>query len=274
MPVSKNSPDLVKEQVETLLQSKKYRELGIPEETLYDMVQNEMQNYRSSKDAIKSVRQKLHNVMAPYLGDPDYARENEHLEQVSKEPSPENIQTFCQSILQSHASTRERYPILPLFYEGIFNHCGQPRVILDLACGLNPFALPWMNLPSTVSYYAYDINQPRVDLINAFFVRMGLEPLAETRDILLSPPEVEADVAFLFKEAHRLEQRRRGCNLPLWKTIKARHLLVSLPASSLSGQHDLADRQRHLVRNIVGENQWQVVEMIFGNEMVFCIEKN
>jgi 16S rRNA (guanine(1405)-N(7))-methyltransferase len=269
-----NFSDLVQIQVDIILQSKKYRQMGIPETTLRDIVSEELAHYRSHKDAQKSVRHKLHTIMAPYLGDPDYVAEQTHLEQLAPNPSQDELRAYSTPILQAHASTRERLPILSPFYEGIFAHTGQPQSILDLACGLNPFAFPWMGLGKDTQYYAYDIHQPRVNLINQFFIKMGLAPLARVSDILLEPPEIEADIAFLFKEAHRLEQRRRGCNLPLWKALKVRHLLVSLPSSSLSGQHDLADRQRHLVRTIIGDQPWQVVEMHFGTEMVFCIEKN
>jgi len=268
------SPDLVQTQVDAILQSKKYRQMGIPESTLRDIVTEELGNYRSSKDAQKSVRHKLHTIMAPYLGDPDYDAEQARLQQLPQNTSMEDMRACCTPILMAHASTRERLPMLNRFYEGIFAHTGRPAAILDLACGLNPFALPWMGLDREIKYYAYDIHQPRVDLINTLLLKLGLEPLAKVTDILLEPPEIEADVAFLFKEAHRLEQRRRGCNLPLWKALKVRHLLVSLPSSSLSGQHDLAERQRHLVRTIIGDQPWHVDEMIFDTEMVFCIEKN
>jgi 16S rRNA (guanine(1405)-N(7))-methyltransferase len=274
MPQNNDTDLLLKTQVDAILQSKKYRLLGIPEETLRDIVSEELQHYRSGKDAQKSVRHKLHNIMAPYLGDPDYAREQGLMDQMLKNAGPDDLRSYCTGILQTHASTRERLPILSTLYDGIFAHTGRPQVILDLACGLNPFAVPWMGLPPGVQYYAYDIHRPRINLINQFFEKVGLDPLAEVRDILLDPPEVKADVAFLFKEAHRLEQRRRGCNLPLWTALKVRHLLISLPASSLSGHHDLAERQRHLVRTILGDHPWPVTELIYGNEMFFCIEKN
>jgi 16S rRNA (guanine(1405)-N(7))-methyltransferase len=266
--------DLIQNQVNAILQSKKYRQMGIPEATLRDIVSEEMAHYRSPKDAQKSVRHKLHTIMAPYLGDPDYENEQVRLEVLTPDSAQDEQRAYCTPILQAHASTRERLPILTTFYEGIFAHTGRPQRILDLACGLNPFALPWMGLDRSTKYYAYDIHQPRVNLINQFFSKTGFEPLAIVSDILLNPPNIEADVAFLFKEAHRLEQRRRGCNLALWKALNVRHLLVSLPSSSLSGQHDLADRQRHLVHTIIGDQPWQVIEMIFGTEMVFCIEKN
>ncbi|MCE1254291.1 MAG: hypothetical protein LWX83_12180 [Anaerolineae bacterium] len=273
MPLS-TFDEKVESQIEILLQSKKYKSLLIPAETLRDLVSIELLNHRNEKEAVKSIRQKLHNIMAPYLGDPDYAAESKRLALFFNNPLPGEVKNACLPILQAHASTRERIPILDEFYQGIFEHTGQPKVILDLACALNPFSIPWMNLSAGTRYYAYDIHQPRLNLINQFLGHLGFETLAEKRDILINPPLVQADVAFLFKEAHRLEQRRRGCNLPLWQALNVRHFLVSLPASSLSGQHDLADRQRHLVKSIIGENPWKVTEMIFGNEMVFCIEKD
>ena len=142
------------------------------------------------------------------------------------------VEQVCQTILAQHASTHERLPILEAFLPSEYlNFTGKPDIILDLACGLNPLALPWMGLPATVQYHAYDLHQPRVKMINRFFELMGLAPLAEVRDILLSPPEIEAPVAFFFKEAHRFEQRQHGCNVAFWNALRVRYLLVSLPTS-------------------------------------------
>ena len=70
-------------------------------------------------------------------------------------------------------------------------------------------------------------------------VRGWAPALAEVRDILVRPPQVEADAAFLFKEAHRLEKRRKGCNRALWSALKVKYLFVSLPRRSLDGKRDL-----------------------------------
>lgn len=183
------------------------------------------------------------------------------------------VKFICAQILAAHASTRERMPILEEFYRRLFARIGRPRSIIDVACGLNPFAFPWMKLPASTIYHAYDLHHPRVDLINHFFKLQGLQPLAVARDVLVHPPQEEADAAFLFKEAHRIEQRQRGANVPLWQALKVRYLVVSLPAESLSGKHNLMERQRALVQSVVSGQPWTVDEMIFENEMVFVIEK-
>ena len=144
---------------------------------------------------------------------------------------------------------------------------------MDLACGLHPFGLPWMGLPAGAHYAAYDLHQPRIELINHFLGLSGLPELAFHQDILVDPPRLEADVAFFFKEAHRFEQRQRGCNRAFWQAIPARWLLVSLPGSSLTGRRDLADRQRALVQRTLQGLNWPVTELKILDELVFCIQK-
>ncbi len=258
--------------VDELLNSRKYRALNLPAETVRDLLEQELPRHRSGKDALKAVRHKLHTIVAPYLGDPDYDRVVSDL-RAAAAAGPDALRAACTDVLAAHASTRERLQVLDDFYPRLFAVTGQPRSILDLACGLNPFSWPWMGLPASTQYHAYDIHAPRVAAINTFFETQGLAPLAEVRDVLVRPPEIEADVAFLFKEAHRMEERQRGCSRGLWRALNIRWLLVSLPAESLSGKFQLADRQRALVQQAIGGAGWPVTELVFGSEIVFCIEK-
>ncbi len=264
--------DPIQPLVDELLNSRKYRALNLPAETVRDLLEQELPRHRSSKDALKAVRHKLHTVVAPYLGDPDYGRVAAEL-QTTGAAGPDELRAACARVLAVHASTRERLAVLEDFYPRLFALTGAPASILDLACGLNPFAWPWMGLPASTRYHAYDIHAPRVAAINAFFQTQGLAPLAEVRDVLVRPPQVEADVAFLFKEAHRMEERHRGCSRPFWRALKVRWLLVSLPAESLSGKFQLAERQRALVSEAIGDAGWPVTELVFGTEIVFCIDK-
>jgi 16S rRNA (guanine(1405)-N(7))-methyltransferase len=258
---------------EKILRSPKYHRYDIPIETVLDLLEQEADHFQNSRVLLKAVRQKLHNIMAPYLGDPDYLQAARQLEEAFQSNDPGRVQTVCEGILNSHASTRERIPILSEFYERIFAVTGKPQVILDLACGLHPFGFPWMGLPVDTAYHAYDLNRPRIELITTYFSLQGLPPLAEQKDVLLHPPEVQADVALWFKEAHRLEQRKHGSNLPLWQALNVHYLLVSLPLMSLSGKHDLGERQRKLVYETIQDQPWQMIEMKFDNELVFCINK-
>jgi 16S rRNA (guanine(1405)-N(7))-methyltransferase len=259
--------------IDAILQSRKYRGLAIPSETVRDLLEQEMPRYRTQKEAVEVVRKKLHNIMAPYLGDPDYPAAAQQLDEAFASRDAAQIRQVCSSILEMHASSKERMPILDGFYERLFSLTGKPKTILDLACGLNPFALPWMDLPADIRYYAYDIHQPRLELINHFFYLEGLPKFGIKQDILVDPPQVEAEVALFFKEAHRFDQRQHGCNRKLWCALRVRYLLVSLPTNSLSGRHNLVERQRQLVYGTLVGLPWQVTELMFESELVFCIDR-
>jgi 16S rRNA (guanine(1405)-N(7))-methyltransferase len=259
--------------VREILSSRKYRDLGIPPETVRDLLEKELAAARSQKEAVKAVRHKLHNIVAPYLGDPQYLDAAHQIDAAFDSGDPAAVKDTLARILAAHASTRERLAHLEAFYTRIFAHTGQPDAILDLACGLNPLAFPWMGLPVSVRYHAYDIHTPRVALINHYFVRQGLAPLATVQDILVTPPQVHAPVAFFFKEAHRFEQRQRGVNRAFWQALPVRWLVVTLPAASLTGRHDKSDQHRRLVYNTIAGLPWQVIEEQIGEEMVFIIQR-
>jgi 16S rRNA (guanine(1405)-N(7))-methyltransferase len=215
----------------------------------------------------------MHHLMAAYLGEADYEQSAIWFEEAFAPKSVDEIRQACIRMMNLHASTSERVPHLEDFYQKIFTACGKPGSILDLACGLNPFAIPWMDLPKAAEYHAYDIHTPRIHLINRFLSLLQRPPLGEVRDILIDPPCVKADIAFFFKEAHRMEQRRKGANRELWQAINVRHLIVSLPAKSLSGQHDLSRQMRQLVETSLRGFPWAVQEFQSRNELIFCIQK-
>ena len=266
---SKQSPESL---VNNLANSKKALTAGVPLETITDIIESELKNQKNIREAESASRRKLHNLVAPWLDELDYVQ----AAGLIPADFPEDLASrreFCTTILNGHASTKERIPILDRFYQTLFEVTGAPHSILDLACGLNPFSIPWMNLPEDIQYHAYDIHQARIDLINRFLAALHMPALAEHRDILVHPPEIEADVAFFFKEAHRFEQRKKGCNRPFFRAIRARWLLVSLPATSLSGKHRLADGWRNFMQAQISGEPWQLQEVEFKTEIVFCIRK-
>jgi 16S rRNA (guanine(1405)-N(7))-methyltransferase len=260
-------PDLARE----IQRAPKYQAMGIPDETVLDLLTQEAVRYPERRDLLKVVRRKLHNIMAPYLEDLSYPQAEAWIAALDPADGAA-VKAVCGRILASHASSRERMPFLAEFYQRIFAVTGAPASVLDLACGLHPFSYPWMGLDG-VQFHACDIHQPRVRLINRFFERLGLQPLAEVRDVLVDPPAQTADMALIFKEAHRMEKRKPGCSRPLWQALRVRWLLVSLPAVDLSGSHDLTEKHRALVADIVNGLPWTVREIAFSNEIVFMIDK-
>jgi 16S rRNA (guanine(1405)-N(7))-methyltransferase len=256
-----------------ILRSSKYRGLDLCEETIRDLLRAELPVRRRPAEAIQAVRKKLHNIVAAYLGDPDYDVAAAQLAAAFQDPAPAAVRGVCAQIMAAHASTRERLAILHDFYPRIFAHTAAPRSLLDLACGLNPLSFPWMGLPVSTRYHAYDIRPRRIALINHYFALQGLEPLAKTQDILAQPPAEPADLALILKEVHRFEQRQRGCTAALLDALRVRYVVVSFPSVSLSGRQDLAASYRGLLAKIIRGRAWRVEELRFEGEIVFCIDK-
>ena len=256
-----------------ILRSSKYRGLDLCEETIRDLLRAELPVRRRPAEAIHAVRNKLHNIVAAYLGDPDYDVAAAQLAAAFQDPAPAAVRGVCAQIMAAHASTRERLAILHDFYPRIFAHTAAPRSLLDLACGLNPLSFPWMDLPAATRYHAYDIRPRRIALINHYFALQGLEPLAKTQDILAQPPAEPADLALILKEVHRFEQRQRGCTAALLDALRVRYVVVSFPSVSLSGRQDLAASYRGLLAKIIRGRAWRVEELRFEGEIVFCIDK-
>jgi 16S rRNA (guanine(1405)-N(7))-methyltransferase len=263
--------DRAEAMVTALGQSKKYRDT-LPE-TIRALVREELARHRTPKEAEKAVRKRLHNIMAPYLGDPDYAAEQASLEQAFAGGDDGQIRQVCLHILKSHESTEERLPILDRFYAEIFAVTGKPGSILDIACGLNPLAFRWMGLPTTTQFYAYDILTPRIDLINTYFRLEGLSPSARLADVAVQFPQEEADMALFLKELPRFEHNYGKLGLPLLEALKVKTLVVSFPAISLHGGRSLVEMYRRYFGEMIAGKGWRVVELLFDSELVFCVEK-
>ena len=255
--------------------SRKYRDLQIPLTTLQDILAYESQHSSSRKELEANFRKSLHNVMAPYLEDINYPAVTAGIPELfAQDQSQENVKAWCLDSMRRHASSRERLPYLENFYKKIFSVIGTPGSILDLACALDPLGLPWMNLPPTSSFFAYDIHQPRLDFLQTFFEFFYPQAQAIHQDILTNIPDQQADCAFFFKEAHRFEKRRPGSNRELFEGLNVKWLVVSLPSRDLAGHHSLETYHTKLIKKSIEGQPWQLVTDNMGDELLFFIQKH
>ncbi len=263
------------EDVEALVtavkQSKKYADTN--EATIRELAEDALHRYKKPKRALKAVRTQLHSIMAPYLGDPAYDEAAERLTAVFATHDPAQIKETCRDILHDHLSTRERLPILDTFYAEIFRITGKPASLLDIACGLNPLAFPWMGLPASTEFHAYDIHEPRIAFINHYFALQGLKPLAKVQDIALQFPQEQADVALFLKEMPRFARNYGDLGRPLLEALNVRWLVVSFPEVSTHGGRNLVSRYREFMHQLVAGHSWPLTELLFEGELVFCIQK-
>jgi 16S rRNA (guanine(1405)-N(7))-methyltransferase len=256
--------------VATVTSSRKYR--PVCQDTIRRIAAHELAQRGSIKEATKATKRRLHQVYGAFEEDLDYDAAYQKLEAAYGTASEAEIRAACQQVLMRHSSTRERVPILGSFYATIFEITGRPRSILDLGCGLNPLALPWMDLGPRPRYTALDIDGDRVRFLNRYLSLAGVEAPARCQDVLVRPPEDAADLALLLKMSPTLERQEEGSTLRLLEQLNTPTLVVSFALKSLGGrERGMLD---HYDRQFAGAMQgrdWRVHRLVFETELAFVL---
>lgn len=252
--------------------SRKYR--TICPDTIRRIAEYELGKHSNTRAAIKATKRRLHQIYGAFEQEVDYAVLYRRLEAAYDTGADDEIRKACRRTMELHSSTRERLPILARFYAEILGKTGQPSSILDLGCGLNPLALPWMDLPAGAPYIAIDIDAARVEFLNRYLVLAGLEPLARCQDVLALLPNDPADIALLLKMSPSLERQEPGATLRLLQDIRTPFVVVSFAVKSLGGREKgmVEHYQRQFLAWAEGQ-QWSVQALTFDTELVFVIKR-
>jgi len=258
--------------VEELGRSRKYRHLC--RDTLRRIAFWSASRSSSQNEALKRAKRKLHQVYGAYLQGWDPQVAHGLLDSLPPTPQEDVLQAVCRQILNQHTSTRERQGALEKLYAAIFEIVGRPKRLLDLGCGLHPFALPWMGLPPDCEYLAWEVDRRMVDLVNRFLTILGRRPSAQCRDVLANGPPRQADVVFLLKMLPCLEQQERGCSEPLLRSLATPFVVVSFPARSIGGREKgMRAHYASAMGSILAECPWPVSTMEHGEEIFFILNK-
>ncbi len=225
-------------------------------------------------DAVKRTKRRLHQICGAYVQDVRPEAVLADLRAALERDGPAGLRAACREALARHASTRERLPDLEAFYPAIFAHTGAPRSILDLACGLGPLAWPWMDLPPSIQYVAYDVDQRLVQLVDGFLTLLDVPHVVQLRDVVARPPREPADVALLLKGAPCLDQQAPGAARGLLEALSVRHVALSYPNRSLggAGKGMVAHYRAHLEGMLAGTG-WEVVTVPFSSETVYVLSR-
>jgi 16S rRNA (guanine(1405)-N(7))-methyltransferase len=225
-------------------------------------------------DAIKRTKRHLHQVCGAFVRDVRPEATLADLRAALEQDGPAGLRAACRVALARHASTRERLPDLEAFYPAIFSHTGAPRSILDLACGLGPLAWPWMGLPPSIQYSAYDVDQRLVQLVDGFLTLLDVPHVVQLRDVVALPPRQPVDVALLLKGAPCLDQQAPGSARRLLEALSARHVALTYPNRSLggAGKGMVAHYRAHLEGMLAGAG-WEVATVPFSSETVYVLSR-
>ena len=234
----------------------------------------EAEPHASVKTLVKATKRGLHQICGAFDQSPDYQSAYQQLEAAYRAGFRTEIEAACRRVLALHSSTRERLPILDQFYARIFQVTGQPGSILDLGCGLNPVALPWMGLAPGSRYAALDIDAAGIQFVNRYLRLAGFEPLARRQDILACPPGDPADVALLLKTSTTLERQEKEGTVRLVEVLRAPFAVVSFAVKSLGGREKgMLARYRRQFQAMAEGRPWQIEELAFDTELAFVVKK-
>ncbi len=268
-----------------VLTSNKYKD--IHPDLVRTVGTQELQKRRNFKDALKATKNKLHQVGGAYFNGhaelesaANFSTWLQEIQQAQQAGDLTKLRQVSMKIMSNHASTKERLPILEQFYSILFADLPPIHSIIDLACGLNPLALPWMGVADNVEYYAYDIYQHMMDFLNQYMQLINIKGYAQTCNVIQTCPTHPVDVVLLLKALPCLEQIDKQAAYTLLHNLNARYIVISYPIHSLGGKskgmaaHYEAQFREFISKQVSQAGQdWQIEKYSFETELAFVLKK-
>lgn len=265
---AKINPEQLALLIETVQQSPKYAQIA--PSLIERIASEELEKRTNFADCVKAVRSRLHQLTGAYLpAKVNYAQWSA----LFRDPA-QNKHELCRRMLRLHASTAERLPFLESFYTTCLASISPVNSVLDLACGLNPLALPWMPIEEDCIYLACDVLKPMIDFLNEFFKSIAMNGQAFPCDLTGCLPSQSVQLAFLLKTLPLLDQIDKTLGRRLLEGIQAEHILVSYPAKSLGGRSKgmPANYSAAFYHTIEGLN-FKVEAFTFPTEIAFLLSR-
>ena len=256
-----------------VLKKKKYQQIdaGLIEE----IARLELNKGRKHKETQKAILAKLHQVGAAYFEQtPEYAMWEGTLSTLTDDLQSQTTRDFCIRLMAHHHSTHERQYILENFFQETLAAIQPIPSILDLACGLNPLALPWMPIEREVKYFGCDIFRDMTNFLQNFADHFHIQGDFKTCNVFDLQFPRKAKVAFLLKTLPCLEQVKKGFAPELLRSIPAEYILISYPVSSLSGKSKgMQENYTDHFRALISELGWPYQAFTYSSEIAFLVEK-
>ncbi|MEM2118414.1 MAG: hypothetical protein QW386_05290 [Candidatus Bathyarchaeia archaeon] len=259
--------------VKTVLKSSKYR--NVCEDLIRNIGMHELLKQRSLKTAVKTTKNKLHQIGGAYfLKKPQYEMWQEKLQKTKKSGKENLFRRACAEIMSYHYSTRERLGLLDEFYSRIFSLLPPINSVMDVACGFHPLSIPWMPLSEETKYYAYDIYKDMINFLNKFMQINNVQGFAEVRDVVQHPPIIKTDLAFVLNTLPCLEQIQKSAGLKTLEALNSKFLVISFPVKTLGGREkDMRKHYEATFKKLTEKKDWNIQRLEFKSELVFLVAK-
>jgi len=251
--------------VERVRSSSRYR--AVDPALVLRLASEELPKSRSVDDAVKRVKRRLHQAVGAF-----------RTVRAGSAPAwpvddPPALREACRAAMREHASTRERTPHLDAFFAPIWDVTGNPRRLLDLGCGLNPLALPWMGI-GDANYHAVDVDAATLEVVRGFFEAVGQPHVSAARDLVVDVPDEHADVALLLKLVTTLDRQDADAATRLLRRLRVGHAVVSFAVRSLGGRGSHERTYRARLERLVEDagRVRNVTEASIPGELVFILD--
>ncbi len=230
------------------------------------------ERHPTAKPAVKAAKAMLHQVYGAFAERIRFNEVDAALSRLSAAEDDETRKAICRSVLEGHASTRERISILDELYSSVFQAVSGPRRVLDLGCGLNPFTLPWMNLPRECEYIASELDTRLIDRIARLLSVLERPGSATASDLLAPIADTTSDVVLLLKIIPTLEQQEKGAAKRIIEQLDAWCVVFSFPLKTLGGRDvGMEYHYSSFVDALELGTRWQIERRVFSSELVYVL---
>lgn len=234
-------------------------------------------------EALKRAKRALHQLHSAFVQERELATAERALAELPDGADAVRVAATCRAILGCHASTRERLPQLERLHAELNARLGVPASVLDLGCGLQPFALPWSELPRSAPYHAREVDGRMVALVERWFAQRGQAGTARAIDLIGADDADDADgadfadtdgaalpradVAFLFKLLPTLERQRTGGAGALLDRLRVRAAVLSFPTRSLGARaKGMREQYERFAEQLLAPRGWSRESFALGDE--------
>ncbi len=264
------SPETVVALVDSVRASGKYS--TIAPQLIAHLVEIELEKRQRPKEVVKAVKNRLHQVVGAYTD--VRPRYGEWLKLLGGAETPEALRVACRTIMEGHASSRERLGMLEEFYTTLLGDLPPIHSVIDVACGLNPLAIPFMPLMPDARYLAVDVMTDLMAFLGEAIRLVGMQSEVQVGDVTRAMPSHQADVALVIKAIPCLQQIDRTVGIGLIEALLARCVIVSYPVRSLGGnEKGMRAHYADAFNSLVDGKGWQVERFDFADELAFRIIK-
>lgn len=240
---------------------------GLASPIVLEALEKQMKKLGIKKEFIKSLRKPEIKILMKETR-AELRRYSGRFSSSKKEKNDLLEKNDINSLLKTHSSTKERLDEYEKIKTLIINL--NVHSILDIGCGLNPLAIAGKN----TEYYALDIKEDEIKIVNRFFKENNIKGRAFFYDIRkIERKELpKVDLCLIFKLFDVIEKNNHKIAEKIVQNIRCKYILISFPTKTLSGA-PMNHPQRGWIERMLPRLHFSFSSFKTKNEIFYLVEK-